>query len=801
VAAGFLAPWQPRVFWTMLLPLLVLLLVLGGFHPWRSLCPLAALGELGQRLGGPSLRKVPAWLERAHLVVPFVVLAALLVVRLVVTNGDGPWLSVLLVGLAVAAVAANRIYTGKTWCNFFCPVGVVERIYTDPAPLVPARNSQCARCTACKRSCPDIDQENNYWRELQASGRRLVTYAFPGVVLAFYAYFWLRAGDWEAYFDGRWTAQPATRELLLGPGFFFAPGVPALAAATATLAGFALASFAVFHGAETATRGLSAQPERHRHRMLSLAAFAAFSLFYVFAGAPTLRKIPYGTRTFAFIAPAVAVLVLARRWDRSREVYGRERLAARLVRHWPFPGAPPADPLEAYTRVQAGVEARDQLLSGYVQTLREVLADGQLDESEWRLLGEIERQFGITPRERERALASLSEEERRLVASGRVATVEERLQAETYRAALTEALLRSAPDSEVEALRRSFGLGVQDHQAILERLRRGQGPLLERAHGELAEARSRHADRVAFAVAPPAGESGEMLAFLLARAEEAALGRLYGLLAVVGDGPAVEALRPGLGSGEPAARAAALARLRAACPSGLELVDAIEPLLAAPAAPGHDADRLRRLARLATDADPFVRAAAVWGLLASGDPSAEAALVAGRADGDPLVREAAEAPRPGPGSTFSGRPRIVRMQSLRRVPLFAELEPGDLLELAELAREEEVAPEASLCEEGRPDSGDVFIVLGGRATVTVRGGDGDREIAQVGPGDVVGELALLDGSPRSATVRAAGGPLRVLRIPAGAFRDRLLPRGRVARSLLLTLTRRLRALSNRLAGG
>jgi len=46
----------------------------------------------------------------------------------------------------------------------------------------------------------------------------------------------------------------------------------------------------------------------------SLAAFAAFNAFYLFAGAPTLRKIPYGTRGMAFVAPAVATLVLARRW-------------------------------------------------------------------------------------------------------------------------------------------------------------------------------------------------------------------------------------------------------------------------------------------------------------------------------------------------------------------------------------------------------------------------------------------------------------------------------------------------------
>jgi len=105
--------------------------------------------------------------------------------------------------------------------------------------------------------------------------------------------------------------------------------------------------------------------------------------------------------------------------------------------------------------------------------------------------------------------------------------------------------------------------------------------------------------------------------------------------------------------------------------------------------------------------------------------------------------------------------------------------------------------------EDRPDSSDLCVVLSGRAVILVRGGapgaERESEVANLGPDKVVGELALIDGSPRSATVRPKGGPLRVLRIPAQTFRDRLLPRGRVPPSLLLTLTPRLRALASQLS--
>src|SRR5678815_5184384 len=113
-----------------------------------------------------------------------------------------------------------------------------------------------------------------------------------------------------------------------------------------------------------------------------------------------------------------------------------------------FPGEPPTDPLEAYARVQASALAREQLVAGYAQTVRSVLADGVVDESELRLLEEMRRQFGLTPREHERVVSQLAESERRRLDAERVATVEQHLQLETYAAALTEALLRAAGEAE-----------------------------------------------------------------------------------------------------------------------------------------------------------------------------------------------------------------------------------------------------------------------------------------------------------------------------------------------------------------
>ena len=791
----------------MLLPLLVLFIVLAGFYRWRAICPLAAIGEIGRLLPRQVQRRVPEWLERNHLVVPFVFLAAMLVLRHVATNGDGRWIAGLLIALALGAVVVNVVFTGKTWCNFFCPVGVVERIYTDPSSLLPASNSQCVRCTACKRSCPDIDQENNYWRELTDRGRRLATYSFPGVVFAFYLYFYLRAGDWEAYFDGRWTRGAADAALAFGPGFFFSPGVPAAAAAALTITLCAIVSYGVFRALEAGMKRLLPGFDRRRHLVLSLAAFTAFSLFYFYAGAPTLRRIPGGTRVFAFLAPAVAMVVLVRRWGRRRETYVRERGAARLLKNWPFEGSPPSDPVEAYARAQASEQARDQLLTGYVQTLRDVVADGLVDESEVRMLAEIRKQFGITPREHQQAVARLPVADRDLLTSGRFVTVEERLQLESYGAALTEALARSASDAEIEVLRREFGVGAEDHAEIVGRMRSSSGPLVDRARRELVEALVRRGERETLAGAAEGRESVDLLGFLLARSEEASLGRVFELLATVGDRSRIAALRPGLESRDTATRGRAFRDLVEASPEAQELSPLFERFLtdlAVPSAPT-EPERLREtLEGLLQDPDPFVRAAAVWSL-GTTFPGAPELLDVARNDSDPLVTEAAAAAlvpedddeRNARSGRFRGRTRISRMQFLRGVPLFAGLEPRDLLDLAELSREEELPPGHPLCEEGQVDSGDLFVVLAGHASVLVRGAQG--AVAEVGPGEVVGELSLLDGSPRSATVVPRDEPLRVLRIPAEAFRDRLLPRGSVSKALLLMLTTRLRTLASRVS--
>lgn len=809
VALGLTTDVQPRVFWTMLLPLLLFSIVLMGFPNWRRICPLAAIGEIGRKLNRGDQRRVPKWFERWFFLVTFGALLSMLVLRLVATNGDGVWLAGLLVGLAAAAVAANLVFTGKTWCNFFCPVGLVERIYTEPSSLPRVGNSQCVRCTACKKHCPDIDQENGYWQDVTAAGRRIATYAFPGLVLAFYTYFWLRHGDWEAYFDGRWTRLPVDAELVGGAGFFFAPEIPAVLAAPLTLLLFAAASFAIFLAVEAVVGLFVEDAERRRHVVLALAAFAAFTIFYSFAGAPTLRKIPGGTRAVAFAAPLVATLFSVKRWRRTRERFLQEKGAGKLLKNWPFDDPPPEDPGEVYAWIKAGEHAREQRLTAYSNTVREMLADGLVRGGELRLLEEIRKQLGISEREHEKVVERLSEEERQLFEQDAATGVEERAQLEGYQTALAEALLRRASASELAELQRAFGVGAEAHERILERLRGESGALMARARGQMEHALAVRHD-LALLGAPDPGPRG-FLSYLLHREQDAAVDRVLEFLEIAGDAERVRSLRAGLFSGEAETRRAAVRQLAEACPGSESLVGELESVVVertpTPVEPDLAAWR-QTLERLVSATDPYIRAGAVWA--AGSDETVPEVVERGTDDPHALVRDAAALAdrRDEEDLTVKGRfsslATIEKMEFLRGVPLFSDLDPEDLHDLATLTVEETVTAPAVLCEEGDMEADALFIIVDGLASVVLRakdeaGNEIEREVAVLGAGEVVGELSLLDGSPRIATVRPKEGPVRVLRIPGHLFRSRLLQRPRVAQPLLVTLAQRLRRLSRQVA--
>jgi CRP-like cAMP-binding protein len=122
---------------------------------------------------------------------------------------------------------------------------------------------------------------------------------------------------------------------------------------------------------------------------------------------------------------------------------------------------------------------------------------------------------------------------------------------------------------------------------------------------------------------------------------------------------------------------------------------------------------------------------------------------------------------------------------LSKLPLFSRLGKRQLRKLARLAEFREFAPGDTVIATGAP--GDSFyVVLGGEATV--RGKPGARKLRT---GDYFGEIALLDGKPRSATV-IASDELHVMRLPRQTFLDLVEHEAGVAHTILTELGARVR---------
>ena len=135
---------------------------------------------------------------------------------------------------------------------------------------------------------------------------------------------------------------------------------------------------------------------------------------------------------------------------------------------------------------------------------------------------------------------------------------------------------------------------------------------------------------------------------------------------------------------------------------------------------------------------------------------------------------------------------MVSVDELATLQLFDACPPDDLIGVAKAVTGTRTVPEGEVvCREGeRADRW--WIVADGYADVTVAG----LYAATIGPGESIGELALLDGEPRGATVTAVT-ELVLHEVDGEAFRSALVDSPRVAVALLTQLAQRLRRANER----
>ena len=136
-----------------------------------------------------------------------------------------------------------------------------------------------------------------------------------------------------------------------------------------------------------------------------------------------------------------------------------------------------------------------------------------------------------------------------------------------------------------------------------------------------------------------------------------------------------------------------------------------------------------------------------------------------------------------------------RILFLKRVPIFGVLPPADLAQVAGLATEHTFADGVTVGRAG--EQGDrLYVIVSGAIRVLANGG----EIARRGEGDYVGELSLITGEPRLATLIAAG-ETRCLCISRRDFDAIVRDRPQVGLAVIWVLSTRLRELQERATAG
>jgi trk system potassium uptake protein TrkA len=133
-----------------------------------------------------------------------------------------------------------------------------------------------------------------------------------------------------------------------------------------------------------------------------------------------------------------------------------------------------------------------------------------------------------------------------------------------------------------------------------------------------------------------------------------------------------------------------------------------------------------------------------------------------------------------------------RIRLLRGIWLFSTCDDDELARIAAVAKPREVDTGAELTRQG--DEGfEFFVIVGGDASAAVDG----AEVGTIGPGGFFGEMALIDGAERVATVTAMS-PMQLLVLDRHDFNEMLeLAMPQIAPKLLAVVGARMRAIDEK----
>lgn len=365
---------------------------------------------------------------------------------------------------------------------------------------------------------------------------------------------------------------------------------------------------------------------------------------------------------------------------------------------------------------------------------------------------------------------------------------------ESVRQAAAQALRKRSGESRALVL----DLIEKDNSAVdsaLDALEPGNpeslAPLREYAKRELTRARTL---RNQSASIPATARAANFLRICLRNQASLCEGRLIKTVGLFGDMRTMDLVRKSMNGTNIENRAAALEALDTIGDKGL--AKSVVSLLESEPTPTDPSDVI---ANLLKSSDPWLRILAIRSTSELGLREFIPLLHQLKSGSDTFLREAAlgaltDFGEEKPMDTLKTVSILERILLLREIPIFADLSPEDLKLVAETAREEWIPQNTVIFNQG--DEGDrMFVIVEGRLHVLNQVDGEEHILAQRGAGDFVGEMAVIESAPRSATLRAQTDS-RLLALDGETFKGILRERPDVSFAVLRSISRRLREMTS-----